>query len=125
MERLKKILLLLEDWMKVEGSNKSVTYQDLWHLLKTFTVLAEQEVCGTTHNKEYSDYLRKYPEPWPVDDKAEKVLLSIPCDSCGQLLSEPGALIFHPPIDGMCRKEHVCCSCFYSKSLKHSKGAKP
>lgn len=38
--------------------------------------------------------------------------LNIVCDTCQRTLKKSGALIFHPPINGMCKKEHVCCDCF-------------
>ena len=41
--------------------------------------------------------------------------LIITCDYCGKILDKPGALIFHPPVKDMCRKEHACYECFYSR----------
>lgn len=41
--------------------------------------------------------------------------MKIVCDYCHKILTRPGALVFHPPIDGMCRKEHICYDCFYTR----------
>ena len=38
--------------------------------------------------------------------------LHIHCDFCGELLSEPGSLLFDPPDEGgKSRKRHICVGC--------------
>ena len=38
--------------------------------------------------------------------------LRINCDRCGEPITEQGALLFSPPENGMCKKEHICKRCF-------------
>lgn len=68
-------------------------------------------VCGCTLSS--SNYKWKVIERWntrPTEGRREN--MTIICDRCGKELVEPGALLFHPPISGMCRKEHICVPCF-------------
>jgi len=45
----------------------------------------------------------------------EKKCLVVKCDSCGQLMDQPGALLFTPPIGKDSRdveKYHICVKCY-------------
>jgi hypothetical protein len=41
-------------------------------------------------------------------------MLDIKCDMCGRRLSEPGAIVFSPPLKGAwtVEKYHVCADCW-------------
>lgn len=45
-------------------------------------------------------------------------MLEIPCDKCGEVLSEPGALLFSPPdASSQCTKIHLCVWCWQELGL--------
>lgn len=50
--------------------------------------------------------------------------LKIKCDKCGEYLTKQGALLFYPPIDGKCKKEHICVNCFEAKGVRYMKKIK-
>ncbi len=39
-------------------------------------------------------------------------MLKIDCDSCGNELEEPGAILLGPPAAGIVHKYHLCVDCF-------------
>jgi DNA-directed RNA polymerase subunit M/transcription elongation factor TFIIS len=41
--------------------------------------------------------------------------LIIHCDVCGMLITQPGALLFSPPNDGMVKKYHLCKQCYEAR----------
>jgi len=66
------------------------------------------------------------PEPRSPEDvfrdppKFGKVAASIdPCDLCGAVQTEKGAVLWGPPnAQGMCKKTHVCTTCYPRISRK-------
>jgi hypothetical protein len=50
----------------------------------------------------YSELIVRHKTAWPPF-----------CDSCSARLTEPGAVVLTPPMaTGLCRKLHLCVSCF-------------
>ncbi len=49
-------------------------------------------------------------------------MLKIKCDSCGNELKEPGALLFSPPCGAQCIKIHICRSCWENISVLLTNG---
>jgi hypothetical protein len=46
----------------------------------------------------------------------EQPSLQINCDKCGKPITEPGALLFSPPNNGVCLKTHICKECYEQPS---------
>lgn len=52
--------------------------------------------------------------------------LTIPCDSCGDVLQEAGALLFGPPdAEGMVGKFHLCVGCYLDMREQMGKDGQP
>ncbi len=50
-------------------------------------------------------------------------MLQIKCDSCGNELDKPGALLFSPPFkDNTCVKFHICSKCYMDLMVKLDNG---
>ena len=56
-----------------------------------------------------------YPPQSPSPNPAKSQGLQVHCDSCGEILTDFGALLFSPPVARDVKKYHICVRCFDSK----------
>ena len=79
-------------------------------------VLHGLSVITRTHRYRWVDFIKalKYALE-AIDFKG----LKIPCDICKQILTKPGAILFGPPRNGICKKIHICSKCFKKIGLNN------